>query len=294
MGIEFQWTESWFRSGATTVQPETDVTQTLFTDGTAAAPSRAYIDDTNLGSYRIGADNEGFSAGGVLRWDYNTTRINTTIPVLLPDGTAAAPALTFASATGVGLFRTTTASVFVPQSNLWEQRNGTAAQTFSVEGTFTDASNRETAELQWIAANQFRINVSALGAGSQRDLVIGQSGSERFRFNVSSAPFSFNPGTTNVEGLGSSGRRFVSLFVGTSGIDSTGPVLTTATQVRIGGAPATSLNDSLFFSGVTNASLATPTNGTVVYCSDCTIANPCAGGGTGALAKRLAGAWVCN
>lgn len=35
-------------------------------------------------------------------------------------------------------------------------------------------------------------------------------------------------------------------------------------------------------------------NGTILYCTDCTIANPCAGGGTGALAKRLNGAWVCN
>jgi hypothetical protein len=35
-------------------------------------------------------------------------------------------------------------------------------------------------------------------------------------------------------------------------------------------------------------------NGSVVYCSDCTIANPCAGAGTGAIAKRLNGAWVCN
>lgn len=35
-------------------------------------------------------------------------------------------------------------------------------------------------------------------------------------------------------------------------------------------------------------------NGTVQYCSDCTIANPCAGAGTGAIAKRLNGVWVCN
>lgn len=42
------------------------------------------------------------------------------------------------------------------------------------------------------------------------------------------------------------------------------------------------------------AALGTPTNGTFYYCSDCTIANPCGGGGTGALAKRLNGAWVCN
>jgi hypothetical protein len=35
-------------------------------------------------------------------------------------------------------------------------------------------------------------------------------------------------------------------------------------------------------------------NGSRAYCSDCTIANPCAGSGTGAIAKRLNGVWVCN
>lgn len=40
--------------------------------------------------------------------------------------------------------------------------------------------------------------------------------------------------------------------------------------------------------------LGTPANGTFCYCSDCTIAAPCASGGTGAFAKRLAGAWACN
>jgi hypothetical protein len=35
-------------------------------------------------------------------------------------------------------------------------------------------------------------------------------------------------------------------------------------------------------------------NGTMVYCSNCTIANPCAAGGTGAIAKLLNNVWVCN
>ena len=35
-------------------------------------------------------------------------------------------------------------------------------------------------------------------------------------------------------------------------------------------------------------------NGNMLYCSDCTVANPCAGSGSGAVAKRIAGAWVCN
>lgn len=35
-------------------------------------------------------------------------------------------------------------------------------------------------------------------------------------------------------------------------------------------------------------------NGAMFYCTDCTQTNPCASGGTGAIAKRINGAWVCN
>ncbi|KKM89246.1 hypothetical protein LCGC14_1250600 [marine sediment metagenome] len=42
------------------------------------------------------------------------------------------------------------------------------------------------------------------------------------------------------------------------------------------------------------ANLPTPANGMQLYCSDCTIADPCASGGNGAFAKRLNGVWVCN
>jgi hypothetical protein len=35
-------------------------------------------------------------------------------------------------------------------------------------------------------------------------------------------------------------------------------------------------------------------NGAVIYCTDCTVASPCAGGGTGAVAKRINSTWVCN
>ncbi|HEX2825292.1 MAG TPA: hypothetical protein VHP37_03005 [Burkholderiales bacterium] len=44
----------------------------------------------------------------------------------------------------------------------------------------------------------------------------------------------------------------------------------------------------------TFANLGAASNGTFVYCPDCAIANPCAGNGTGAFAKRLNGAWICN
>jgi hypothetical protein len=52
---------------------------------------------------------------------------------------------------------------------------------------------------------------------------------------------------------------------------------------------------NLYFNPVAFASLpVAPANFTTIGCTDCTIANPCAGGGTGAIAKRLNGIWVCN
>lgn len=44
-------------------------------DGTANAPTNTYDRDRNLGSYRIGADNEGFAANGGLVFDYNASRV---------------------------------------------------------------------------------------------------------------------------------------------------------------------------------------------------------------------------
>lgn len=45
---------------------------------------------------------------------------------------------------------------------------------------------------------------------------------------------------------------------------------------------------------ILQAELGSPPNGTLAYCPDCMMTNPCSGGGTGALAKRLNGVWVCN
>jgi hypothetical protein len=49
------------------------------------------------------------------------------------------------------------------------------------------------------------------------------------------------------------------------------------------------------FTPVAFASLGTPTNGTLTYCSDCVKGgNPCAGSGTGAFAQRLNSVWRCD
>lgn len=45
--------------------------------------------------------------------------------------------------------------------------------------------------------------------------------------------------------------------------------------------------------GTTFSSLPSSTNGTLIYCTDCTRAATCAGSGTGAFAHRINGAWSC-
>ncbi len=67
-------------------------------------------------------------------------------------------------------------------------------------------------------------------------------------------------------------------------------------QVNVGGSTMFQVrkDGQMGLGALTFANLTTPANGSISYCSDCTIANPCAGGGTGAIAKRLNGVWVCN
>jgi hypothetical protein len=64
---------------------------------------------------------------------------------------------------------------------------------------------------------------------------------------------------------------------------------------------------ALQLGSVTSTALGSATNGTLIYCSDCTVAAPasctnvttaaacrCTGGGTGAIAKGINGAWLCQ
>lgn len=80
-------------------------------------------------------------------------------------------------------------------------------------------------------------------------------------------------------------------------------VKTTGGRIDFGGGPldyAYSDGSRVVFAspvalgGVVFSALPASANGTMLYCSDCTIANPCASGGNGAIAKRLNSVWVCN
>ena len=78
--------------------------------------------------------------------------------------------------------------------------------------------------------------------------------------------------------------------------DSTAITTVTAVTLTVTGTTtlATTIVDNLAINGVLFSALGTPNNGTIKYCTNCTVASPCASGGTGAIAKRLNSQWVCN
>jgi hypothetical protein len=108
----------------------------------------------------------------------------------------------------------------------------------------------------------------------------------RFRMNPSGLSSLMSIGATDVqinsETNANSGTGGLSVWTGGASSSKIASITPTGT------AGAVTLTAILF------ANLGTPANGTFYFCSDCTIANPCAGAGTGALAKRLNGVWVCN
>lgn len=85
----------------------------------------------------------------------------------------------------------------------------------------------------------------------------------------------------------------------TSGVGfdfNTDAVLKIRNRTLTAGTGTVDYGNKISSTGFTFANIATvlTTNGDMAYCSDCTIANPCAGAGNGALAKRLNGVNVCN
>ena len=53
-------------------------------DGTVSAPSVAFTNDTNTGIYRIGSDNVGFTANGILVGEYGANGLRSSIGILSP------------------------------------------------------------------------------------------------------------------------------------------------------------------------------------------------------------------
>jgi len=170
------------------------------------------------------------------------------------------------------------------------QVEGAGVTADSLNATLGNRSSRPTriafginstadAYLYSTAAATFRFGFDDAASPVAQVLgVQGASGS-----NVAGANFTITGSRGTGTGVGGN-ILFQTAAAGTSG--SSQNALATAFTINQDG--------SVQLKSATFANLPTQADGKLIYCSDCTIASPCAGSGTGAMAKGINGAWVCN
>lgn len=193
----------------------------------------------------------------IQRVSTSNSNINTNVAaiatkLLLGNGTAAAPSLTFSSDSTTGLYRSSAAKIDIAiagldlfrfdggnfynlkdtggiywgvnadvgllrdAANTLAQRNGTNAQKFRLYGTYTDATNYERLVIENTVGNA-QIYTDKAGTGLARPLDLGANGGIFWRINTNG---NISALTDNTNDIGASGAtRPRNLFVGTS-VDS--------------------------------------------------------------------------
>jgi hypothetical protein len=160
----------------------------LAADGTAAAPSLSFSADPDTGLYRVGADQIGMAAGGVQRVALSTTALTSSLPVLAPAGTAAAPSFAFSNNSNMGLFR-------VANNVLGFSTNGAVRARIDGSGRLVVGSN-EALDVSGVATLQnhgssVRLGLHRFNAGASFGAIIAFSHS---RSNTIGEVVSLNSG----------------------------------------------------------------------------------------------------
>lgn len=212
------------------------------------------------------------------------------------------------SAVSGGLLRWPLGTLLVEEAaNRLAQRNGTNSQAFRVYNTYTGTDD-EFGGLVW-GGNILRLRTDVTGGGTNRAIDIIPGGSSGWNFAASTGHLTaLGDNTQNIGARNDTRPREV-----VAGSDMVAGMVIANTSLQLGG--VASLSTVLLFTPVLGTTGGmqgviiqqadgTPalfadlngaaTNGAMIYCSDCTIASPCAGGGAGAIAKRLNGSWICN
>jgi hypothetical protein len=213
--------------------PLYDLTDTWNAAGTTFTGLKLNVTDTASNAASLLLD---LQVGGASR--FSVTKIG---QIRAIDGTATAPAYSFANATnnavgiwlydvntlalrgngsGTGLniaqnavrfstnpvawgadFNNTDLFVLRDAADTLAQRNGTNAQTFRIYNTFTDASNYERGKMEW-ASNVLRIGTEKAGTGTARALELQTNGVTALTINANQvATFAGLVVTNGVQGI---------------------------------------------------------------------------------------------
>ncbi len=154
-------------------------------DGSVSLPAFSFTNDTNSGVYRIGADNLGVAAGGVLKLDIGSTVSignasgDTTTKLYVPMGTAALPTFGFIGDTNTGIYSSAADNVDVSCGGTQVATFSTASQLNKVPMLITTSTGTDALVVRKTAAASsvaFSVDVTntRLGFG-YTNLYIGRS-----------------------------------------------------------------------------------------------------------------------
>ncbi len=131
-------------------------------DGSLSKPALAFSSDPDTGIYAIAAGQIGISTAGVRRWDVSTTEIDSTLPNRTASGTAAAPAWSFRTSTGDGMYRPNDGRVGIATSGI----NVASIQGQLVADTGSETVLALTATVNKLTSGDYRgilLDVDATG-----------------------------------------------------------------------------------------------------------------------------------
>ncbi len=134
--------------------------QIFTTNGTNLLPSYSFTSDPNSGVYSVAGDLVGIAVGGLLRFDVGTTFNRSYMPMLVSDGAASAPSMSFINDADTGLYR-------VSSNELSVAVGGGRAALFYSAGLLLDArlytADGSTGAPAWTFTADTDTGISRLG-----------------------------------------------------------------------------------------------------------------------------------
>lgn len=218
---------------------------TLHADGAVGAPSVSFINDTDCGFYRLGANNLGLAINGVKTMDFGANTQVTSGAFQVANGTAGAPSISFINDADTGIFWDTNSNV-ISFANGGVRKWQMSAVAFGIDGS--NSAGQFIGAAGSAAAPSYSFNVSgATGDGMYSNgsdslgfatngaeaLVLGVtehamylSGVQKFQWQATQ----YFPSTDNATKCGRTGNRWSEVWAANGTIQTS--MLETKTNVE--------------------------------------------------------------
>lgn len=233
-------------------------------DGTCAIPALKFASDSGMGWYKAANSQWVLCGAGA---SYFSFIANSSIR-MGPNGGVSVSGVDANTAADVFLLR--------DAANTWAQRNGTNAQALSIYNTFTNSSNYERLNIQWLG-NEAIIYTGQAGTGTARTLKLGTNNagiwqidstgtfSSTGQFEMSAPRYNARVGNSPTMGACGTSPSITgkdsgfSVTVGTGGVATTCAINFSATWTTAPVCVAQNNTDRVSYSMVTTATVATIT-----------------------------------